>query len=63
MTVAFPATDPIFFMSLGDGTIDFDEFLTMMARKMKETDTEEEIREAFKIFDKDNNGLISPSGI
>ena len=29
---------------------------------MKETDTEEEIREAFKIFDKDGNGLISHSG-
>ena len=24
----------------------------MMARKMKDTDTEEEIREAFKVFDK-----------
>ncbi|KAL3873879.1 hypothetical protein ACJMK2_036962 [Sinanodonta woodiana] len=45
----------------GNGTIDFDEFLQMMGRKMKETDTEEEIKEAFKLFDKDNNGLISPS--
>lgn len=25
------------------------EFLTMMARKMKDTDSEEEIREAFKV--------------
>ena len=33
----------------GNGTIDFKEFLEMMARKMKETDTEEEIREAFKV--------------
>jgi calmodulin len=33
-----------------------------MSRKMKETDTEEEIKEAFKIFDKDGNGLISPAG-
>merc|ERR1712222_232143 len=30
-----------------NGTIDFPEFLTMMARKMKDTDSEEEIREAF----------------
>uniref|UniRef100_A0A8C9L938 EF-hand domain-containing protein n=1 Tax=Pavo cristatus TaxID=9049 RepID=A0A8C9L938_PAVCR len=30
----------------GNGTIDFPEFLTMMARKMKDTDSEEEIREA-----------------
>jgi calmodulin len=29
----------------------------MMARKMKDTDSEEEIREAFKVFDKDGNGL------
>ena len=34
----------------GNGTIDFPEFLTMMARKMKDTDSEEEIREAFRFF-------------
>ena len=38
---------------------DFPEFLTMMARKMKDTDSEEEIREAFRVFDKDGNGFIS----
>jgi calmodulin len=43
----------------GSGTIDFTEFLTMMARKMKDTDSEEEILEAFKVFDKDGNGFIS----
>jgi calmodulin len=26
---------------------------------MKDTDSEEEIREAFKVFDRDNNGFIS----
>ena len=31
----------------------------MMARKMKETDSEDEIREAFRVFDKDGNGFIS----
>jgi EF-hand domain pair len=46
-------------MSSGNGTIDFPEFLTMMARKMKDTDSEEEIREAFRVFDKDGNGFIS----
>ena len=30
-----------------------------MARKMKDTDSEEEIREAFRVFDKDGNGYIS----
>ena len=32
----------------GNGTIDFPEFLTMMTRKMKDTDSEEEIHDAFK---------------
>ena len=31
-----------------------------MARKMKDTDSEEEIREAFKVFDKDGNGAHKP---
>ncbi|XP_027714770.1 calmodulin-A-like [Vombatus ursinus] len=43
----------------GNGTIDFPEFLSMMAKKMKDTDSEEEIREAFRVFDKDGNGLVS----
>lgn len=30
-----------------------------MARKMHDTDSEEEIREAFKVFDKNNDGHIS----
>ena len=32
----------------GNGTIDFPEFLTMMARKMNSTGSEEELREAFR---------------
>merc|ERR1712093_385429 len=43
----------------GNGTIDFPEFLTLMARKMQDSDSEEEIKEAFKVFDKDGNGFIS----
>ena len=31
----------------------------MMARKMKDTDSEEELKEAFRVFDKDGNGFIS----
>lgn len=37
------------FYFAGNGTIDFEEFLQMMSRKMKETDTEEDIREAFSV--------------
>lgn len=44
---------------LGNGEIDFDEFLSMMAKKMKETDSEDEIREAFKVFDKDGDGYLT----
>ena len=36
----------------GNGNIDFEEFLMMMAKKMKDTDGEEELREAFRVFDK-----------
>lgn len=36
----------------GSGTIDFPEFLTMMARKMNNTDSDEELKEAFRVFDK-----------
>ena len=43
----------------GNGTIDFPEFLTMMARKMRGTDSEEDIKEAFKVSDKDGNGFIN----
>merc|ERR1711924_211527 len=34
----------------GNGTIDFPEFCTLMARKMKDTDSEEELKEAFRVF-------------
>ncbi|XP_022722726.1 calmodulin-like protein 8 isoform X2 [Durio zibethinus] len=43
----------------GNGTIEFAEFLNLMAKKMKETDAEDELKEAFKVFDKDQNGYIS----
>ncbi|GAA0139183.1 calmodulin-related [Lithospermum erythrorhizon] len=45
----------------GSGTIEFTEFLALMAKKIKETDVEEELKEAFKVFDKDQNGYISAS--
>lgn len=43
----------------GSGTIDFAEFLTLMARKIKTKDSEAEIIEAFKVFDRDGSGKIS----
>ncbi|XP_068081958.1 calmodulin isoform X2 [Anabrus simplex] len=43
----------------GNGTIEFNEFLQMMSKKMKGADGEDELREAFRVFDKNNDGLIS----
>ena len=43
------------------GKIEFNEFLDLFARKMKDPDTEEDLIEAFKIFDKDGSGSISAS--
>ncbi|KAL4497020.1 hypothetical protein ABPG72_002176 [Tetrahymena utriculariae] len=44
--------------SEGIGKIDFPEFIALMARKMKDIDHEEELMEAFRVFDKNNTGLI-----
>jgi calmodulin len=41
------------------GKIEFKEFLDLFARKLKDPDSEEDLVEAFKMFDKDNNGFIS----
>jgi len=45
----------------GSGAIDFQEFLTLLARQMREASgaDEEELREAFRVFDQDQNGFIS----
>lgn len=43
----------------GNGCIDFAEFLAMMARHIKTDDNTEEIREAFRVFDRNGDGFIS----
>ncbi|XP_043936338.1 troponin C, slow skeletal and cardiac muscles-like [Protopterus annectens] len=45
----------------GSGTVDFDEFLVMMVRCMKEDNkgkSEEELAELFRMFDKNGDGYI-----
>uniref|UniRef100_A0A6B2G2W3 Calmodulin-2 B (Trinotate prediction) n=1 Tax=Myxobolus squamalis TaxID=59785 RepID=A0A6B2G2W3_MYXSQ len=42
-----------------NGIIDFDEFLTMMSRKMTKGDSHEELLMAFQVFDKDGDGKIT----
>lgn len=44
--------------SLGNGEVDFDEFLLMMKKQMQARDTESEMREAFRVFDKNGDGQI-----
>ena len=43
----------------GDGTIDFDEFKTLMQMQMTDTDNTENLTAAFKVFDADGSGSIS----
>ena len=43
----------------GGGSIDFTEFITMMGKKTKDIETEDDIRAAFKVFDVDGNGYIT----
>jgi len=45
----------------GSGSVDFDEFLQLMAKKTAEAEEEMELREAFRILDKENQGTISVS--
>lgn len=46
-----------------NGSIDFEEFVDLMAARSKATgsalDEESDLREAFKVFDKDGNGTIN----
>ncbi|XP_064621638.1 calmodulin-A-like [Lineus longissimus] len=42
----------------GNGKIEFEEFVVMMAKKMDNEGSEEDIREAFKVFDKTGCGYI-----
>ncbi len=43
----------------GSGTIDFKEFLEMMAKKLNDIDIEAELSDSFRVFDIDGNGMIS----
>lgn len=43
----------------GNKSIEFSEFLTLMSRQLKQNDSEMELLEAFKVFDKNGDGYIS----
>ena len=44
-----------------DGKIDFDEFMYLMTKSSPDTQTEDEVINAFRVFDKEGNGLIASS--
>ena len=46
-------------MYTGNGEIDFEEFLGMMTKRMREADSEEEIKQAFVVFDRDGDGYLT----
>ena len=55
-----------FLLSIGSGELEFDEFLTLTARFLVEEDAEamqEELREAFRMYDKEGNGYIPTSAL
>ncbi|EDW32553.1 GL11701 [Drosophila persimilis] len=45
----------------GNGSIELEEFASMIIRKMHDTNHEDELRDAFRVFDKENNGYITSS--
>jgi calmodulin len=45
----------------GNGTIEFDEFVELIARLYPTTDSDKDLMMAFKVFDLDGDGFISAS--
>jgi len=43
----------------GSGALDFSEFLTMLPKIQRTGDSEEEVEEAFRVFDKEASGSMS----
>ncbi|TNV75245.1 hypothetical protein FGO68_gene10885 [Halteria grandinella] len=43
----------------GEGEITFQQFISIMAHKMKDADSEQGTLEAFRVFDKERTGFIS----
>merc|ERR1712126_368876 len=47
----------------GNGTIGFEEFVDIMRSRVEVVDEAEMIKQAFRLFDKDGNGFISPAEV
>merc|ERR1712013_48687 len=44
----------------GMGSINFEDFKCMMQQQLEQKSADDEIRQAFELFDKDKDGKISP---
>ena len=42
----------------GNGEVDFNEFLVLMKKQMKNMDPEDELKELFQVFDMNSDGKI-----
>ena len=40
----------------GSGFVEFPEFCNLMYKKIRDSDTENELKETFRVFSKDNEG-------
>ena len=40
----------------GSGFVEFPEFCNLMYKKVRDSDTENELKETFRVFSKDNEG-------
>ena len=45
------------------GGIDFLEFLALMSRQMRQSDVESELRESFRVIDREGDGFITPQNL
>ena len=55
----------LYLFSRGAGTeaVELPDFLSMVANQMKDTDTEEECLDAFRMFDRDGSGFIKATDL
>lgn len=57
LTVFSSSSQSVIF-PLGNGEVDFEEFLLMMKKQMMSRDADSEMLEAFKVFDRNGDGQI-----
>ena len=53
-----PASGNMLYVSIGSGTIEWEEFLPLVAAKMKEQEDEAFYKNLFRMLDKKNKGFV-----